>query len=68
MKLYTKFYGTIEEEAINSSVSGSQERFHIGTEPQGKKGRGHSGRPNNKKGNFSRKSKHCHIGSTQSLG
>lgn len=44
MKLYTKFYGSIEEEPINSSVSGSQEDFHIGTGPQGMKGKGHSER------------------------
>lgn len=59
MKLYIKFYGSIEEEAINSSVSGSQGRFHIGTGPQGMKGKGHSGRQNSKKGTCSRNSEHC---------
>lgn len=49
MKLYTKLYGRIKEEAINSSVSGSPGSFHIGTGPQGMKGKGHSGRQNSKK-------------------
>lgn len=49
MKLYTKFYGNTEEEAINSSVSGSRERFHTGTGPQGTKGKSHSGRQNSLK-------------------
>lgn len=49
MKLHSKFYGTTEEEAINSSVSGSQRRFHGRTGPQGMKGKGHSGKQNSKK-------------------
>ena len=49
MKLYTKFQGNTEEEAINSSVSGSRERFHTGTGPQGTKRKSHSGRQNSKK-------------------
>lgn len=68
MKLYTKFCGSTEEEAINPSVSESQGRFHIGIGPQGMKGKGHSGRQNSKKGTCSRNSQHCHTASTQSLG
>lgn len=68
MKLYTKFYGSIKEEAINSSVSGSQGSFHIGTGPQGMKGKGHSGRQTSKKGTCSQNSQHCHIATAQCLG
>ena len=57
------FYGSIEEEAINSSVSGSQGRCHIGT---GMKGKSHSGSQNSKNGSFSRNNEHCHIATTQS--
>lgn len=49
MKLYTKFYGSIEEEAINSSISRSQGRFRFGTGPQEMKGKGHFGRQTAKK-------------------
>lgn len=56
MKLYIKFYGSIKEEAINSSISGSQGSFHIGTGPQGMKGKGHSGRQTSKKGTCSQNS------------
>lgn len=68
MKLYTKFYGRIKEEAINSSVSGSPGSFHIGTGPQGMKGKGHSGRQNSKKGTCSRNRQQCHIATVQCLG
>lgn len=65
MKLYTKFYGSIKEEAINSLVSGSYGRFHIGTGPQGMKGKGHSGRQNSKKGTCSRNREYCHTATAQ---
>lgn len=68
MKLYTQFYGRMKEEAINSSVSGSPGSFHIGTGPQGMKGKGHSGRQNSKKGICSRNRQHYHIATAQCSG
>lgn len=68
MKLYTQFYGRMKEEAINSSVSGSPGSFHIGTGPQGMKGKGHSGRQNSKKGTCSRNRQHYHIATAQCSG
>lgn len=50
-----------KKQLINSSVSGSQGSFHIGTGPQGMKGKGNSGRQNSKKGTCSRNSQHCHT-------
>lgn len=49
MQLHTNAHESTEEAAITSSITGSQGKFHIGTEPQGIKGRGHSGRQNSKK-------------------
>lgn len=65
MKLYTKFYGSIKEEAINSLVSGSQGGLHIETGPQGMKGKGHSGRQKSKKGTCSRNREHYHTATAQ---
>ena len=67
MKLYTKFHGNREEEAINSSVSGSRE---LGLKGQ----RGEviledkiaKKKKKRKEGTFSRDSEDCHIATAES--